>query len=247
MSNELTTIERVKLENYEEIIGRGMQTFVDVGRSLAAIRDGRLYREQYPNFEAYSQGKWRFTKSRANQLIEAAEVTERIDNNCCQESPILPSNEGQAREVAKAPKDKQAKVWSEAVATAPRDEKDKPKITARHVEETRERIVNGPRTGKIIPVPEEPELSDAEIAEKAMGERNAILKDFSRQIGSLLKELPEMAMLRRDQIVANVKLIQMMVREALAECVCPKCQGARCGTCLNTGFITKPKKQELAE
>ena len=49
-SNELSILSK-----HESVISKGLKTFSDVGNALLAIRDGRLYREQFPTFEEYCQ------------------------------------------------------------------------------------------------------------------------------------------------------------------------------------------------
>lgn len=44
----------------EATIDSGWETFVAVGEALACIRDLRLYRDQFANFEAYCQVKWEY-------------------------------------------------------------------------------------------------------------------------------------------------------------------------------------------
>src|SRR5260221_3259797 len=42
----------------EAVIQRGWQTFVEVGRALARIRDQKLYRAEHDTFETYCRQKW---------------------------------------------------------------------------------------------------------------------------------------------------------------------------------------------
>jgi phage N-6-adenine-methyltransferase len=87
--------ERVRLVTLETVVQRGLATFVEVGSALAEIRDGRLYREEHSTFEAYCRSRWAMSKTHANRLVEAAEVTRLL-------APIgvSPANEAQARELA---------------------------------------------------------------------------------------------------------------------------------------------------
>lgn len=78
------------------------------------IRDGRLYHKAFDTFEEYCQKRWGFTKSRANQLIESADVVQHLATIV-----VKPANEGQARALTKAPKESRAEVWQEAVESAP--------------------------------------------------------------------------------------------------------------------------------
>ena len=125
MSTELTSIELAQLERAEARIEKGMQTFVDVGEALAEIRNNKLYLEDYKSFEVYCEARWGFTKSFANYQIKAADVVDRIDNNCCQ----APATESQARPLTKLKPDEQVEAWQEVLDTAPDG-----KVTAKHVE-----------------------------------------------------------------------------------------------------------------
>jgi hypothetical protein len=84
------------IEDLEEIIGRGLETFVEVGDALAEVRDAKLYLQFHPTFEAYCSERWGLTRKRAYDLISAAETVNEL-------SPIgdtpLPTNEAQAREL----------------------------------------------------------------------------------------------------------------------------------------------------
>ncbi len=126
LTTTLSSIERVKLENFEETIQAGLKSFVDVGRALMEIRDGRLYRDTHGTFEDYCQDRWQLKRAHAYRLIDSAEVVDNL-------SPIgdiLPATESQARPLTRIEPEQQAAVWQEAVHTAPQG-----KVTAKHVEE----------------------------------------------------------------------------------------------------------------
>lgn len=96
MSAALTTSERHDLEALEDVVQRGLATFIEVGKALAEIRDRRLYRQTHGTFEEYCHDKWLLSRTRAYRLIDAAAVAEAV-------SPIgdiePPANEAQAREL----------------------------------------------------------------------------------------------------------------------------------------------------
>lgn len=123
VETNLTTTEADRLEACEQVIERGLATFVDVGTALLEVRDSRLYREQYATFEAYCAERWGISRSRAHRLIDAASVTLNL-------LPIgnIPANEAQARELTGLTPDEQREVWQAAVETAPDG-----KVTAAHV------------------------------------------------------------------------------------------------------------------
>ncbi len=122
---QLTAVETGRLAALEQTIERGLQTFVDVGTALLEIRDSRLYRQTFGTFEEYCRERWGFTRMRASQLINAAEVMGNLDvNNCLH----LPATESQTRPLTGLSIDLQREAWQRAVDTAPNG-----KITAAHV------------------------------------------------------------------------------------------------------------------
>ena len=84
------------LAELEQLIERGLETFVEVGHALREIRDRRLYQPQHTTFEAYLRDRWqpRLSRQHAHRLIQAAQVADVL-------SPIgdVPANEAQAREL----------------------------------------------------------------------------------------------------------------------------------------------------
>lgn len=123
MADELSLSEAQQLTSLEAIIETGLQTFVDVGQALLEIRNRRLYRGQYGNFEEYCRERWGFRRAHAYRMIEAAQVVANL-------SPIgdtLPANEAQARPLTGLPAEWQREAWQKAVETA------NGKITADHI------------------------------------------------------------------------------------------------------------------
>jgi len=100
------------LAYYEGIIGRGLKTFIEVGNALLAIRDGRLYRDDYLTFEDYCRERWGMSRSRAHRVIDAAIVWDNL-------LPIgnkLPANECQVRPLTRLKEPQaQREAWSRAV------------------------------------------------------------------------------------------------------------------------------------
>lgn len=126
MSADLTVSEAERLDACEQVIERGLATFVDVGTALLEVRDSRLYRVAYPTFEAYCAERWNMVASRARQLISAANTVGNL--LAVTNGNSLPANERTARELSGLAPDEQRAVWAEAVATAPGG-----KVTAVHV------------------------------------------------------------------------------------------------------------------
>lgn len=147
MGSELSQSEQGRLTELEQVVERGQQTFVQVGTALLAIRDEKLYRLTSDTFEGYCQVRWGFTRRRAEQIMQAANVIAELsveseksekffasDEGKKKDSTPLPATESHAKELASAPAGKRAKTWDKAVRTAPKDKKTgQPKVTAAHV------------------------------------------------------------------------------------------------------------------
>lgn len=106
----LTRAEEIALADCEERIERGMKTFIEVGQSLAAIRDSRLYRGTHATFEDYAVERWNLSRAHAYRMIAAAEVVSPMGDI---ETP--PTNERQARALGEVPEEDRADVWNETV------------------------------------------------------------------------------------------------------------------------------------
>jgi hypothetical protein len=109
MSAALSAGEQVDLTALEEIVDKGIKTFIEVGRALAEIRDRRLYRDSHSTFEEYCHDRWLLSRTRAYQLIDAAGVVDVMSTMV--DTP--PASERQARELVPLKDDEQemVKVW----------------------------------------------------------------------------------------------------------------------------------------
>lgn len=146
----MATLIKRSLEQHEEIIESGVKSFIDVGRSLMAIRDDKLYPKEFDTFDAYCKKRWGFAKSQAYRLIESSVVVSDLSpigdtgsKKSGDKLQIVPENEAQARAVAESAPDAKtrATVWKAAVASAPKDESGKPVVTAAVVKKAAESIV----------------------------------------------------------------------------------------------------------
>ena len=135
MTDTLTTTEKTTLKEREETIASGLQTFVEVGRALCDIRDGKLYRASHETFEAYCQDRWQMARRTAYQIIGGADVYENLSANGAQK--VLPKNERQTRPLASLPPAKQGKAWEKAVDSA-----NGKQPTAKQVEEAAVAVVS---------------------------------------------------------------------------------------------------------
>lgn len=103
------------MNHCEQRIHEGLGRFRDVGLALASIRDNRLYRATDATFEIYCRERWQWSRQRAHQMIECAEVAASLPGDC---QPLV-DNERQARELAKVEPEKRAEVLALAAQAGP--------------------------------------------------------------------------------------------------------------------------------
>lgn len=150
--NEIATQQELKLtkrevhrfEKLEKVIEAGLKTFYEVGAALAEIREARLYRKDYPTFEAYCRTRWGMSKTSANRHILAAQAVDRL-------APIgvQHAKESQIRPLTKLPPEKQVTAWETAVKTAGSPEK----VTASVVMDVVDQMVAEGRGTVVAPRP----------------------------------------------------------------------------------------------
>lgn len=76
METTLSIVERNALEQLEEVIERGLASFVEVGKALILINEQRLYRSEYATFEEYCRDRWGFSRTHAYRQMSASRVAE---------------------------------------------------------------------------------------------------------------------------------------------------------------------------
>ena len=112
-TNESIAREVKTFEDLEIIIGRGLQSFFEVGQALATIRDNNLYKAEYKTFENYCRLRWQLTPQHAGRQIKAAEIVKIIE-------PIgsIPIAESQVRPLFDLNPDQQRATWKAAVTAS---------------------------------------------------------------------------------------------------------------------------------
>ena len=106
----ITLDESRKLNALESVIQKGQHAFFAVGLALSIIRLERLYRSEFPSFEAYCSQKWNWTKRYVNYVIQAAQVVALLPEEV---GTIVP-NEAAARELARVPEPSRVEVLAAA-------------------------------------------------------------------------------------------------------------------------------------
>jgi N6-adenosine-specific RNA methylase IME4 len=77
-TDQLSLVERRRLEQLEAVVTRGLEAFVEVGRALIEIRDTRLYRESHTTFESYVNERFALARRTAYGYIEAVDVLDAL-------------------------------------------------------------------------------------------------------------------------------------------------------------------------
>lgn len=243
-SSALTLAESKSLSDHEGRIERGLHTFREVGTSLMAIRDQRLYRAEFKTFEAYCDKRWNLARNRAYQLIEAADAASDVQN-----FGHKPSKESQAAALAAAPKESRAEVWQEAVATAPKAKDGTPKITAKHVKETMQNYFNDEDDDPSDeigcdemfdhldqPVPEHARdaFLDEEFIDQAIGHVKAATKAAQHVADSKAG-----GFLNIKQFRSLMRDAQKLLNATRPYAICPYCEGRKCSACAHVGVVPK--------
>lgn len=105
----LTKHETHRFDECEEIINKGITTFIDVGQALAEIRNRKLYRSEHRTFEAYCHSRWHLKRQRAYEIMGASEVA----GNLSEISDISFMKESHAASLQKLNAEDQRSAWSE--------------------------------------------------------------------------------------------------------------------------------------
>ncbi len=120
----------------EQLVEHGQQAYLAAGLALRRIVDAKLYKDGYGTLDAYCRERWGWDRTYAYRLIEASVVADNLAG--CAHGP--PSNEAQARELARAgDPDRQMEIW----ATVNEQSKDG-KVTAKDIRG----FIEGAETGK---------------------------------------------------------------------------------------------------
>ena len=128
------------MSQLEKQIALGLAHFHQAGLALFEIRDKRLFAPKWASFEEYLEQRWRIGREHGHRLIQAAAVCANLKGL----GGSLPSNEAQARVLAKLEPEAQREVWQAAQAELPIGN-----VTAGKLEEIADRLVpNRPKKSR---------------------------------------------------------------------------------------------------
>lgn len=165
----MTSVEKKRLSELEEIITKNFQGFYEVGCALAEISTSKLYRLTHPTFEEYCRERFEVARRTAYQYIEAKKAVDNVRN--CAQFELLPANEAQVRPLTKLGPEAQVEAWEKVVKTAPFDGG----ITAKHVSQ-----VVGDILGATL-------KEHAEAVKKKAAEHPAVAPEFVTALWALIE------------------------------------------------------------
>lgn len=221
----LTSAEANLLAECEVVIERGMGVFIDVGAALMSVRENRLYRAEFGDFDDYCRERWALSKDYANKLISSARVVELISNTKVSEinnDIPLPATERQTRELAPLldDPDELREVWNEAV------ERTEGKPTAAAIREVRRERSDEPEPAPQAKFIEPPQSSEDDARRDA--ELDAEMEDtavrFRRNFSSAMRRAAEIWSFDVDRVAEvydadfAIEIDRTFIREMSAFC-----------------------------
>jgi hypothetical protein len=159
----LSAAEKARLHELERVVEKHLDGFLVVGKSLAEIRNLRLYRQHYPTFEAYLRERWALSRSRADELIRSTICAGLLLSTTGSENgdtPLSPSTpEIVLRPISQLPEgDLQGQVWRLVSLVSPKGKTPTHSTCAKVVRLIRETISGQPpgeQTARALPAREQ--------------------------------------------------------------------------------------------
>lgn len=226
----LTASETKRLSSLEVSITRHLESFVHVGRALREIRDERLYREKFANFEDYLHDRWGLERQYAYRLITATKVHENVAKVI--DEAELPANERHFREIARAPEALQpevirvASLRAKAEGRAPTSQDYADVVAELHEPES---------------LPEPPPLNKGQLAMM----NAAVVVNIVTHLGKtlrLVKSVPpapgtQYVREARSRLAAELERLHEEVSRMVPGSLCKTCEGKGCKACSKRGFV----------
>lgn len=235
--NELSVMgedEREEWRQLRQVVGDSLRDWCD---ALRTIRDKRLYREDYPTFEAYCQMELGKTRQRIHQVLSADLVRVEIASDASLSKIFDKAPESAVREIAKAPECARKKV---AVKVAKEAEETGKPPTAKQVKRVVAEVIAEPK-----PEPEPVKQVDlhfpaADIAAQVLEIAGQFVQ-IKRRLTALGKQ-PGGELCRDiagDSNWLSVDALRNRILNSAFARVCPHCGGKGCKRCLDRGWQSR--------
>jgi hypothetical protein len=244
---ELSTADSNRLKVLEEIVSKTEHHFIMCGNALMEIRDKKLYRVHYDNFNDYVKAKWFKGRDWAYRMINAAVVVKELPTKL---SPMV-NNERVARELSAVPEELRAAVV-EHISSAHHPvthtavKQAHAEVAAAKAEKPKKVLLEDD-TGYTIP---------EHLHE--FWKRRSELQQFISQISGIKCAIAKLRVddplfAKIDQsVISDLEAAYYCFTSAKLYCVCGTCQGwaektsdGICLSCNNTGFMSKVQYDRL--
>jgi hypothetical protein len=225
MTVKLQDDERTEWNRLRQVVGDSLRDWCE---ALRAIRDRRLYREDYPTFEAYCQIELGKTRQRINQVLAADVIRIELSSEPILESMLSKSSTRVVEEIAKVPGEVRKRV---AVQVAKEADEAGEVPTAQHVRRVVAEVVAAPEVTADLHFP----ASDLAAQVLELGGQFTAIK---RKLTALGKQ-PGGELCRQvasDSDWAFVDTLRNKILNSAFARVCPHCAGKGCGRCNDRGW-----------
>jgi hypothetical protein len=108
----LSSQETSRLHELEDVIAKGLDSFLKTGLAFAEIRFNRLHRLTHDRFEDYCRDRWALSLSRCNQILNTCKVFNHLATAFPQDAPVLSQiNEHGLRPLSRLEPELQTASW----------------------------------------------------------------------------------------------------------------------------------------
>lgn len=232
MNKSLQAADRIALRKHEQAIERTKTAFVECGQHLAAIRDGKLYRDEFDTFEQYCQERWGWGRRYANHLIESSEIVKELPTSM---GTMVPK-ERVARALKNVPPSDRPRVLAEVAKTGP--------VTAKRIEQAaggngEKPVIELDEIGQPIP---DTILGDWRRAEETGKRLRSMASDIKCSLKNGLAEHDIIYRELLNTVVTDAGALFTVLGQIIPFAVCPVCRGHQrkgCQRCKQRGFVSK--------
>lgn len=234
MSSQLSVLredEREEWRQLRQVVGDSLRDWCD---ALRTIRDKRLYREDYPTFEAYCQIELGKTRQRIHQVLSADLVRVEISNDATLSKIFDKAPESAVAEIAKVPGEVRKKV---AVKVAKEAEETGKPPTAKQVKRVAAEVIAAPKPEPMPEASADLHFPAADIAAQVL-ELGGQFSQIKRRLTALGKQ-PGGELCKQiasDSDWAFVDTLRNRILNSAFARACPHCGGKGCGRCHDRGW-----------
>jgi hypothetical protein len=246
MGTKLTVAAKAEFTKCEEIIEKGISTFVEVGMALLKVKESGWYLEEYKTWEEYCDKRWHRSDSWARKHISAVEF---LDNKLPAESTTgrnLPVVDNETLKLGEAiAQGQMSRTKAEEIAAQPNGARQQ--AIKDHFAGKDSGNGKPKKASKKKRLAYSEDQRDGPQAE--MEKVNHNIEVWCRAVSDLAKQCPEDAWISdrrlREGVIRKLKEACDFLRTVKCHALCPKCEGEGCTSCLKTGRMPKVKYDQL--